>query len=273
MTSYTVPALFLFATTPAFAGMLGTDVTLDFGDGITGCLITETVVDPGVEWVDAGPDLCMAGPTGRLDVDVTDTTVRFDFTAEQDIGTAGTAAPMFTLNGIHPTCPGGSTGWVDSIVSVSTNMDPNEWIPTQVAFADDEVQLIADPASLDGDVNLRTHPGDFIELELAFGCPAPALGLTLTGTCPGSIDIDIVGITPGGQVGVIFDASLGSGVIGGGPCAGTVTDLDTPSLDLIMVDTDGDGEIHVSPSVSAHCGEYMQIVDRTTCDTSNVELL
>lgn len=256
--------------THASAGMLGTTVTAGAFSSGGGCELSATVIDPGVEFVDAGPDLCMAGPTGRLDIDVADGAIRWDFTATQDFGFSTSTDPWLRIEDIAPTCPGGTVGEVVGIASVTTNLPASEWDTSLVSFGPDIVEILGDPMATGGDTLIRTDPGDFIDVELMFECP---ISLDISGTCPGPLSIDIEGITPGGEAGVILGSGLGSDVIPGGPCAGAVTDLSGASLFSIMTDGDSDGEIHISPNVTSQCGQVMQIVDRSSCTLSNAVTL
>lgn len=248
--------------------LVGTTVTADYGSvGI--CDLTATVVDPGVEFVGAGPGFCMAGSSPRLDVDVTSTTVRWDFTAVQDFGFGSASASWLWLLDINPTCPSGGTGYVRGITNVTTSLGSTEWVPSQVAFTDHTLELIGFPSSLGGDGNLRTNIGDFIEVELDLACP---ISLEVSGSCPGQMSFDVYGVTPFGNVGVGVGPTLGSDVITAGPCAGLVTGLGGATPAYTFVDADGDGEIHLSPNVTTtYCGQYVQVIDRSTCTISNVE--
>jgi hypothetical protein len=255
------------------SGSLETDldgVELDFGDGSTACVLTEMVA-PGYEWIGAGPDLCMAGPSGRLDVDVSDDTLRIDFTALQSFGTGGILdLPVFTIGDLEPVCPDGDIGSVIGLGSVTTNMDPLQWVPTDVAYGADYVQILGNPA--DG-LNMDTQIGDFIEIEVLFDCtPGPALAIG--GSCPGPMTVDVTGITPGGQVGVISSTALGSDVVPAGLCAGTATGLASPNFMFLLNDTDSDGEMSFTPTVPGWgCGRHLQMVDMTTCTATNVDTI
>lgn len=264
-------ALALFVVQPAVAqDLVGTDVSIDSFTITGACNLTATVTDPGVEFVDAGPDLCMAGPSGRLDVDVSGSSVRWDFTAEQDFGFGGGPSPWLWLTDVNPACPGGQTGTVAGITSVTTNMDATEWDVSLVDHGSNDVEIIGDPMLTGGDTLIRTHPGDFIEVGLDLECP---LTVDLRGTCPGVIAVQVSGVVPGGDIGIGLGSGLGSDVIGGGPCAGTQTGLSGASFIGSLSDSDLDGIISATPNVTTNCGMYLQIIDRTTCETSNVELL
>ncbi|MFT4623713.1 MAG: hypothetical protein ACI8PZ_002369 [Myxococcota bacterium] len=242
-------------------------VEFDFGDGVGGCVLTEMVI-PGYEWIDAGPDLCMAGPSGRLDSDVGADYWRIDFTAEQDFGTGGgVLIPLFTLGDLEPVCPDGSTGTINSLTSVTTNMDPLQWEPSEITFGPDYIQLLADP---DDGANVRTHPGDFVEVEFDFSCGAGP-SLTVGGSCPGLTPVDATGYTPYGQVAVLMSGGLGSATVPAGPCAGTATGLAVANFQFLINDWDGDGEFHFSPvAPGLFCGINVQFVDMTTCAVSAV---
>jgi hypothetical protein len=263
-------ALFSLVSAYASTGTLVDDVDgveFDFGDGLAGCVLTEAVV-PGYEWVDAGPDLCMAGPVGRLDSDVGENYWRIDFIVEQDVGTGGAPLlPIFTLGDFEPGCLDGSMGVVSGLTSVTTNMDPAQWEPSEITFGDDYVQLLADP---DDGANVRFNVGDFIEVELEFDCgDGPAL--SIVGACPGVLAIDATGFSPFGQVAVVMSGGLGSAVVPAGPCAGVATDLAVVNFQFLMTDFDGDGALNFAPSIGGpFCGMNVQFMDMDTCVISNV---
>lgn len=167
------------ATTPAQAqSLLGTDVSVSRNTlGIGDC--TETVIDPGIEFVGLTSHMC-DDPGGlvltpRFDIDLWSSGFRLDVLAEQDIGWGMTPvveeAWMHLLH-LNPICPSGHTGTVTGITSVSTNIDPLEWDPSMVRFTDDSVSLVGDPMLLGGDVNMHLLVGDFIEVEVQLDCPA-----------------------------------------------------------------------------------------------------
>jgi hypothetical protein len=261
----------LATATTAQAGLMNTEVTVDFGSGSGGCLLTETVVR-GYEWVDAGPALCMAGPSGRLDIDVGDDYWRIDFTTVQDFGTGtGTDVPLFTLNNLAPICWDGSVGSIRDLTSVTTNMNPNDWIPEDIEFGRDFIRILGNPV---GDQNVRTNTGDFIDVQIEFECP-PNLPpkMDFNGTCPGVLTLDGKGFTAGGSVAVLKGNGLGNDAMPAGPCTGGVTDLSGLSY-VTSISADADGKFALSPNISANlCGASIQMVDLTTCQLSNVDEL
>lgn len=105
------------------------------------------------------------------------------------------------------------------------------------------------------------------------GDPVSGPVLTATGTCPGSVSIQVIGATPGGQVPFVASPNLGTFTLPGGPCAGTDLGLANPRL-LGVLTADGGGNISRTVQVPpAACGLYLQALDVATCDPTNVEQL
>lgn len=91
--------------------------------------------------------------------------------------------------------------------------------------------------------------------------------LTVAGSCPGLLTIDIQGLTPGGRFAAVRSTSPGSAAIPGGGCAGVLLGLDSPRL--VGFFPSGTGDQSFMPSISpGACGDYIQIVDLDTCATS-----
>src|SRR5690606_10152873 len=102
-----------------------------------------------------------------------------------------------------------------------------------------------------------------------FDCAGMLLYRT-AGGCPGPSAYEVASATPASPVALIFGIGQGATTIPGGPCAGTVLDVQN-SVRLVAVraaDDAGrvvfDGDI--PPTV---CGAYLQAVDLSTCVTTN----
>ncbi|MFT4621729.1 MAG: hypothetical protein ACI8PZ_000381 [Myxococcota bacterium] len=111
----------------------------------------------------------------------------------------------------------------------------------------------------------------------ALSLPAAALAaptLTLSGACPGVIDIDIAGLTPGGEMTLLFSGGEGADVLPAGACSGLATGLSPIRFGLRAPDVDGDGTMSFGPSVpEGACGTHVQILDPATCELSPVRTL
>lgn len=110
-----------------------------------------------------------------------------------------------------------------------------------------------------------------------FVLPATALAggpsLSISGPCPGTIDVEASGLTPGGDVAVLSGRGAGSDVVPGGPCAGALSDLSGLGL-ITVVSADGRGDIAVSPSVGGPtCGKHIQFLDLASCALSNTQVV
>jgi len=93
--------------------------------------------------------------------------------------------------------------------------------------------------------------------------------LSLSGSCPGAVDFDITGATPGGSVAVLSASGPGSAPLPAGPCS-ELSGLDASGLTLRSKRTaDGAGDASFSPSIPvAACGAWVQVVDVATCTMS-----
>jgi hypothetical protein len=99
--------------------------------------------------------------------------------------------------------------------------------------------------------------------------PPGGIDLTTGGQCPGFVDYDATGLTPGERVTVL---------LGQGPGAATISLPGCPDLQLGMASpykrifkfSDGSGELHENVRIPrTGCdGDVVQIVDITTCELS-----
>ena len=105
------------------------------------------------------------------------------------------------------------------------------------------------------------------------GSPASSITMSVSGTCPGVITLDILGATPFSRVGIAYSTTTGSFTVPSGPCTGTVLGLDSPSI-LIALNTDASGDASISGTVSSGaCGLFLQAVDLLPCVPSTVEVV
>lgn len=99
--------------------------------------------------------------------------------------------------------------------------------------------------------------------------------LTVRGTCPsgGPIEISWSGATANGQIALIFAANTGSfRVPNGNPCAGTPLDLGSSQIQLAFqggAGSNGSRTLNSTAGPNA-CGGYLQLLDISSCGTSNV---
>lgn len=95
--------------------------------------------------------------------------------------------------------------------------------------------------------------------------------------CPGEFEVVWSGASANGPVAILFASNVGSFVVPGGQlCAGTVLGLGRLRLQLIdTAASDGNGIGTFGRIVSSPlaCGGYVQLVDITTCETSNLVIL
>ncbi len=97
--------------------------------------------------------------------------------------------------------------------------------------------------------------------------------LTVSGNCPGTVNVAWAGAQPNKQQGIVFAANTGSYTIPGGPCAGTQLGLGTQQLRLVNTVPTGNGSGNVNGNASSGaCGGYLQLVTISSpCETSNVD--
>jgi len=99
--------------------------------------------------------------------------------------------------------------------------------------------------------------------------------LTVSATCPsgGPIRIEWSGATPGGQIALIYARNTGSFTIPNNrPCAGTQLGLGTNQIQLAFqggAGSNGSRILNANAGPGA-CGGYLQLLDLSTCNTSNV---
>jgi hypothetical protein len=105
------------------------------------------------------------------------------------------------------------------------------------------------------------------------GVVQPAPVLDITGTCPGTVDVRAMELTPNGAVAVLTGSGQGNDVIPAGPCAGVRSDLSGLAFRGLF-SANGNGVLSLSPSLGGGvCGAGVQILDVATCTLTNVDLI
>lgn len=109
------------------------------------------------------------------------------------------------------------------------------------------------------------------QINYLLGAGGPSL--TISGSCPGPMRIEVSGMTPRGDYAILSSARTGATAMPAGPCAGGVTGLGSLTLRaLLTADASGNGVI--SPSIPAGaCGNVVQVVDLSTCALTPVREL
>ena len=93
--------------------------------------------------------------------------------------------------------------------------------------------------------------------------------LTVSGTCPGEITIDVSGAAPNGTVGLV-GGDPGSSVLDMGVCTGMPLGLSNPSI-LTSMSADGNGDASFSGTAGSElCGSDVLAVDLINCAASAV---
>lgn len=96
--------------------------------------------------------------------------------------------------------------------------------------------------------------------------------MRVTGTCPGTIRMEVTGATPNGIIAILIGFQTGSTRIPAGPCQGTTLGLSSRGLRVAgMARADRDGHLlSIHEARAPVCGKYLQAVDGGTCGTTNV---
>jgi hypothetical protein len=96
---------------------------------------------------------------------------------------------------------------------------------------------------------------------------------TISGTCPGQVNLAWDGAPPSTQQGIVFARNTGSFVVPNGPCMGTQLGLGTNQLQLyntIGTGANGSGNVNANANQGA-CGGFVQLVAiGSPCQTSTV---
>jgi len=104
-----------------------------------------------------------------------------------------------------------------------------------------------------------------------FGTATTRFGLTATGPCPGSLNVNWSSAKPNVTLALIFAFNTGNFVIPFGPCQGTVLGLGSSQIQLVRTFNSGSGNgtlASFAPAVA--CRRYIQMHDLPACDLSNV---
>lgn len=97
--------------------------------------------------------------------------------------------------------------------------------------------------------------------------------LTVAGSCPGQVTLDIAGGTPNNRAALLFGSGPGSDPLPGGPCVGLATELANPRL-LAPVNLDANGAASLSVTAPMlACGVSIQALDVATCGLTNGNMI
>lgn len=154
-------------------------------------------------------------------------------------------------------------------ITWSTDDNPIRW-GTMYNFRFD-----ADKGPDDGEIILgHFEPGtpEFVT-GLSWAPGNRALALSIEGQCPGQMTASISGGAPGTVVAVAYATGRGTTEIPGGPCAGTVLDLNGTARQIgpiLRFDANGEASITQFDVPAQACGGFLQAVAGDGCGTSNV---
>lgn len=154
---------------------------------------------------------------------------------------------------------------VSDVLTTEYGLDLSGWHLSRVTGVSDDGTMLC---------GFGTSPSGLLEawtatIPSAWG----ALQLTVSGMCPGQVQVRWSNGVPHGTIAVVASSSIGTFTIPGGPCAGTAIDLGPQGLQLVFTATsDANGAGSRSAVVGSNaCGRFMQLIERDTCDVSNVQ--
>ena len=116
-------------------------------------------------------------------------------------------------------------------------------------------------------------PGDAQEHgSIGSGCEED-LEISISGKCPGKVTINVCGGTPGGSFALMRADQPGFFEIPGGSCEGIKTGLANPTLIGTFTFNQGCCFSFTPTLDDSACGVLLQVVDLTTCEVSNVDVI
>ncbi len=162
------------------------------------------------------------------------------------------------MNLYDGTCPPGSFRTGDSLAL--TAAPDAGWEVAGWSGTDDDSRTALE--------NTATMPSGAHTISVSYAQTAE-VALSVSGTCPGDIEVEVSTTAPDQKVQIYLALSEGTHPIPSGACAGTELDLTTPRKWRSLV-TDGNGRASFNGPVSAaFCGRPAQALDRG-CSTSAV---
>jgi len=188
-----------------------------------------------------------------------------------DTGQGSNCGGGFTAGGNNfdddGSCPGASP--IEPAVDISTQLRGNGG-PTQTHA------LLPGSVAIDGAGECESEADQRSYARVGRGCDSGAyefegmspIVISAAGSCPGTIELTILGATPLAEVGIASSPNEGSDLITGGPCDGTRIWLDSPLFRSSRIaDASGSSTIQIEVG-PARCGDVLQAVDFSTCAVS-----
>lgn len=167
----------------------------------------------------------------------------------------------------------------------ATEFDPATWLPTGRTFQGFDPGFVTniaggchvycdDPRNPGRLAMVGLHQGDidFITVyDMDAACGGGGYTVTITGVCPGRVNLAWAGADPNRQQGILFARNTGNFTIQSGPCAGTQLGLGTNQLQLYNVIGTGTGSGNVNANAGqGACRGFVQLIQTHSCATSNV---
>ena len=126
----------------------------------------------------------------------------------------------------------------------------------------------ADPFAFTSSTNDQGSPltGGYVPLY-----PPSEPALVISGSCPGTANVDVSGLTPYGNFAVLTASAPGTAPVTAGSCSGAMTDLDAFTFRGLF-SADAVGAASLTPNLnSGACGLYVQMLDVSSCALTNVD--
>ncbi len=171
--------------------------------------------------------------------------------------------------GITPV-QGGHVRMYISNAGDTMNVDIDEDLDGVYEYHYESSGILASFSGLGTGTGLGGWAADCDNWELGDGPSGPTLAIT--GSCPGLTTIDVTGANAFAGIALTYGAA-GSFTIPSGGCAGTVLDINGPTLAGIF-GADASGSLSISVTLPAGvCGLTVQAVDTNDCSVSNTDTL
>lgn len=209
------------------------------------------------------------------------------------LGNPGPGQSMdgWTSLGTAPATQGPENSGISDLIDIpDIAVGPGETVGVAVLFSTNGPRYFgtgSPPLQVFEDANLKlttgdsrsapfTNGGSFFSSRGLVGSLTYEAGgyrCSVTGECPGTLNVAWAGAQPNRQQAIVFAASRGSLVVPSGPCQGTQLGLSAQGIRIInTIGTGGNGTGNVNGRAgTGACGGFIQLVTISNpCEASNV---